>query len=202
MDIPALVRAQKDYFRTGATLEIPFRRRALDTLERAVTDREGELLSALAGDLGKSPTEAYLCEMGLVRSELGYVKRRFPRWARPRRAATPLSQFPAKSFTLPRPYGVCLVMSPWNYPLLLSLDPLIGAIAAGNCCVVKPSAYAPHTSAALEGLIRDCFPRSTWRPPPGAVRKTRLFWTSPLTTSFLPAGPRWAARSWRRPPSA
>ena len=188
MDIPALVRAQKDYFRTGATLEISFRRRALDTLERAVMDREGELLSALAGDLGKSPTEAYLCEMGLVRSELGYVKRRFPRWARPRRAATPLSQFPAKSFTLPRPYGVCLVMSPWNYPLLLSLDPLIGAIAAGNCCVVKPSAYAPHTSAALEGLIRDCFPPEYVAAAPGGRAENQTLLDQPFDNIFFTGG--------------
>ena len=146
MDIQALVSAQRTYFRTGATLDLAFRQRALDTLEDALRAREGDLLDALKADLGKSAGEGYLCEVGLTRSELFYVKKHFRRWAKAKRVPTPMSLFPGKSFTLPRPYGVSLIMAPWNYPILLSLEPLIGAIAAGNCCILKPSAYAPATS--------------------------------------------------------
>ena len=158
MDLASLVAAQRAYFRTGATLDLAFRRRALDTLEEALRAREGALLDALRADLGKSAGEGYLCEVGLTRSELSYVKRYFARWAGAKRVSTPLFLFPGKSFTLPRPYGVSLILAPWNYPILLSLEPLIGAIAAGNCCVLKPSAYAPASSAALRELVEACFP--------------------------------------------
>ena len=158
MTIQELTAAQRAFFRTGATLDLSFRKRALDKLEEAIRAREGELLSALRADLGKSDTEGYLCEVGLALSELSFIKRRFARWARDRRVFTPLALFPARSLTLREPYGVVLVMSPWNYPLLLTLDPLIGAIAAGNCCVVKPSAYAPAASTVLRDLIAACFP--------------------------------------------
>lgn len=158
MDIQALVSAQRAYFRTGATLDLTFRQQALDTLEDALRAREGALLDALKADLGKSAGEGYLCEVGLTRSELSYVKKHFRRWAKAKGVATPMSLFPGKSFTLPRPYGVSLIMAPWNYPILLSLEPLIGAIAAGNCCILKPSAYAPAASAALRELVEACFP--------------------------------------------
>lgn len=158
MNIQALVSAQRAYFRTGATLDLTFRQQALDTLEDALRAREDALLDALKADLGKSAGEGYLCEVGLTRSELSYVKKHFRRWAKAKRVPTPMSLFPGKSFTLPRPYGVSLIMAPWNYPILLSLEPLIGAIAAGNCCILKPSAYAPATSAALRELVEACFP--------------------------------------------
>ena len=158
MTIHEITAAQRAFFRTGATLELSFRLEALDKLARAVREREGELLAALKADLGKSETEAYLCEIGMVRSELSFVKKHLPRWGKDRRVSTPLALFPAKSFTVQEPYGVVLVMSPWNYPLLLALDPLIGAIAAGNCCVIKPSAYAPATSRAVRELAEACFP--------------------------------------------
>ena len=158
MDLASLVAAQRAYFRTGPTLDLAFRRRALDTLEEALRAREGALLDALKADLGKSAGEGYLCEVGLTRSELSYVKRHFARWAEAKRVSTPLFLFPGKSFTLPRPYGVSLILAPWNYPILLSLEPLIGAITAGNCCVLKPSAYAPASSAALRELVEACFP--------------------------------------------
>ncbi len=158
MDMQSLVASQRAFFRTGATLDLSFRQAALNTLEQAIRAGEGELLAALKTDLNKSAAEGYLCEVGLVLSELSYLKRHLPRWARTRRVPTPLTQFPAKSYIFRDPYGVVLMMSPWNYPLLLALDPLIGAMAAGNCCVVKPSAYAPASSAALRDLLSRCFP--------------------------------------------
>ena len=158
MEIQELVSAQRAFFRTGATRELSFRKEALAKLKGAIQAREGELLAALRADLGKSDAEGYLCEVGLTLAELSFAERHLARWARERRVGTPLALFPARSTLITEPYGVALIMSPWNYPLLLTLDPLIGAIAAGNCCVVKPSAYAPAVSAALRELIAHCFP--------------------------------------------
>jgi len=115
--IHEITAAQRAFFRTGATLELSFRLDALDKLARAVRDREEALLAALKADLGKSETEGYLCEIGMVLSELSFVKKHLPRWGKDRRVSTPLALFPAKSFTVQEPYGVVLVMSPWNYPL-------------------------------------------------------------------------------------
>ena len=153
-----LVEKQRTYFAEGKTLPIEARLRALGLLEQAIRGREKELCRALKADLGKSRTESYMCEVGLTLSELGYVRRHLRSWSRDRRVSTPLAQFHAKSFTVQEPYGVVLVMSPWNYPVLLTLEPLIGALAAGNCCVVKPSAYSPETSRVMAELLREIFP--------------------------------------------
>ena len=108
--------------------------------------------------MGKSPSEAYMCEVGLTLSELTFQIRHLKGWARQKRHRTDLTNFHGKSFSLWEPYGCVLVMSPWNYPFLLTMEPLIGAVAAGNCCVAKPSAYSPKTSAAIRALIQDVFP--------------------------------------------
>lgn len=153
-----LVEKQRAYFAKGETLSVQRRLQALERLEKALRDGEEELCRAMKADLGKSRTEGYMCEVGLTLSELGYVKRHLRSWSRDRRVRTPLAQFHARSFTVQEPYGVVLVMSPWNYPVLLTLEPLIGALAAGNCCVVKPSAYSPETSAVMARLLRGVFP--------------------------------------------
>ena len=158
MDIQALIAAQRAYFNTGATLPLSTRRAALQCLRAAITAHEGDITAALRSDLNKSPTESYMCEIGMTLSELRFVERHLDSWARDRRHLTPLAQFPAKSLTVSQPYGVVLIMSPWNYPFLLTMEPLIGAIAAGNCCVVKPSAYSPATSAVLRDILAECFP--------------------------------------------
>ncbi len=158
MDIQALLTAQRAYFSTGATLPLSTRKGALKRLKTAIQRREGDICAALRSDLNKSPAESYMCEVGLTLSELSYVERHMPFWMGDRRHLTPLAQFPARSFTVQEPYGVVLIMSPWNYPFLLTMEPLIGAIAAGNCCVVKPSAYSPATSAVVRDILTECFP--------------------------------------------
>ena len=158
MDIQALVTAQRAYFNTGAPLPLSARRAALQRLREAITAHERDITAALRSDLNKSPTESYMCEIGMTLSELRFVERHLDGWARDRRHLTPLAQFPAKSLTVSEPYGVVLIMSPWNYPFLLTVEPLIGAIAAGNCCVVKPSAYSPATSAVVRDILAECFP--------------------------------------------
>lgn len=158
MHAEELVKKQRNYFRSGKTLDLSGRRDALDRLERAILKYEEELYEALFLDLGKSRAEAYMCEVGLTLSELRYVKKHLTKWSRDRLVHTPLAQFHAKSFTVQEPYGVVLVMSPWNYPVLLTLEPLIGALAAGNCCVVKPSAYSPETTRVMARLLGESFP--------------------------------------------
>lgn len=158
MEIHQLVESQRRFFQTGATLPVSFRVEMLKRLREAVERRQGDIGAALAADLGKSGYESFMCETGLVRSELNYMIRHAARLAGERTAPTPLAQFAARSFRKPSPYGNTLIMSPWNYPILLTLDPLADAIAAGNTAIVKPSAYAPASSALLAELIGDCFP--------------------------------------------
>ena len=158
MNIHETVQAQRAYFSTGATLPVSFRLEMLRKLRDAVDRRERDLADALSADLGKSAYESFMCEIGLARTEITYMLRHTRRLAGERTVRTPLAQFAARSFRKPSPYGNTLIMSPWNYPILLTLDPLADAIAAGNTAVVKPSAYAPAASALLAEIIGDCFP--------------------------------------------
>ena len=158
MNIHETVQAQRAYFNTGATLPVSFRLEMLRKLRDAVDRRERDLADALSADLGKSAYESFMCEIGLARTEITYMLRHIRRLAGERTVRTPLAQFAARSFRKPSPYGNTLIMSPWNYPILLTLDPLADAIAAGNTAVVKPSAYAPAASALLAEIIGDCFP--------------------------------------------
>ena len=158
MNIHETVQAQRAYFNTRATLPVSFRLEMLRKLRDAVDRYEAQISEALAADLGKSAYESFMCEIGLARTEITYMLRHTRRLAGERTVRTPLAQFAARSFRKPSPYGNTLIMSPWNYPVLLTLDPLADAIAAGNTAVVKPSAYAPAASALLAEIIGDCFP--------------------------------------------
>lgn len=157
MLIDDAVAKQRDYFDTGATIDIDGRVDALVRLRRAIKNAEPRIIEALAEDLGKPSQESLMCEIGLTLSELRHQLGNLRSWAEPRRARTDIANFPAKSFTIAEPYGVVLVMAPWNYPFLLCMEPLIGAIAAGNCCVVKPSAYAPATSRIVADIVAQAF---------------------------------------------
>ena len=158
MEIQELAAQQRTYFNTGATRTAAFRRQALERLRAALLEREEELNAALLADLNKAPAESYFTETGMVLEELRFQLKHFEKWARPRRVITPLAQFPSRGELLPEPYGCVLIMAPWNYPVQLCLTPLVGAIAAGNCAVVKPSAYAPASSAAIARLLGEIFP--------------------------------------------
>lgn len=157
-EIQSLVNQQRRFFQTGATLPITVRLEALRKLQNTIRQREHEILEALHADLGKSHAEGYMCEVGTCLSEISHMLRHLPRYAKEKTVATPLAQFAARSYIKPVPYGVALVMSPWNYPVLLAIDPLVDAIAAGNTVILKPSAYSPNTSAVLHSLLADCFP--------------------------------------------
>ncbi len=129
----------------------------LRRLKSGIQAHEEEILNALKEDLNKAHFESYGTEVGLVLEEICYILKHLKDWAQPQKVRTPLTSFPAKSYIYPEPYGVTLIMSPWNYPFMLSLIPLIGALAAGNCAVLKPSAYSAHTSAILSMILRENF---------------------------------------------
>ena len=156
-EIKEIVQKQRSYFYTGATLPVEKRLDALKKLKTCIQKYEPLINEALKRDLGKSNFESYMCEVGLVLSELSYMIRHTPSYAKEKTVLTPLAQFASRSYKKPSPYGVVLVMSPWNYPFLLTIDPLIDAIAAGNTVVLKPSAYSPHTSRVIETIITECF---------------------------------------------
>lgn len=156
-EIEKLLRKQRKFFKNGKTFDLEYRRRSLKRLYRAIQKYETRICSAMYCDLGKSEMESCMCEIRLTLSELSYVDRHVEKWASSKRVHTPMGNFPAKSFTVQEPYGVVLVMAPWNYPFLLCMEPLIGAVAAGNCCIVKPSAYAPATSRIVARMIREVF---------------------------------------------
>lgn len=157
-EITSVVARQREYFSSGATLPIKYRIDALKKLRNALIENEQAIAQAIKQDLGKSAEESYMCETGLVISEISYLLRHIRSFAKEKSVMTPLAQFASRSYKKPSPYGVTLIMSPWNYPVLLTLDPLADAIAAGNTAIVKPSAYSPATSALLQKLIRDIFP--------------------------------------------
>ncbi len=157
-EIKNLISKQREYFYSGRTLPVESRIQALKRLKSAIISREDAINAAIQKDLGKSEFESYMCETGLVLSEISYMIRHTRRFAKEKTVYTPLSQFHSRSFKKHSPYGVVLIMSPWNYPFLLTIDPLVDAIAAGNTAIVKPSAYSPYTSAVIAELIKDCFP--------------------------------------------
>ena len=156
--IQDIINKQRAFFRSGKTLSVPFRKEHLEKLKEVLLENDGKIGAALMSDLGKSSVEAYMCETGMVLSELSHATRHIRSYSRRRRVPTPLAQFPARSFIIPEPYGNVLVMSPWNYPLLLSLAPVISAVAAGNTVILKPSAYSPATSAVIADIVRKVFP--------------------------------------------
>ena len=156
--IQDLLKRQRDYFNAGHTLSVDGRVAALRKLYSVIQQREADINAALGADLGKSAFEGFMCETGLAMTEVSYMIRHARRLARRQRVHTPLAQFASVSFRQPSPYGNVLIMSPWNYPFLLSIDPLADAIAAGNTVIVKPSAYSPATSRIIAKIVEECFP--------------------------------------------
>ena len=157
MQIDELLKKQREYYRTGATLSVGFRITQLKKLYVAVKKYEAEINAALTADLGKSSFEGFMCESGLALTEISYMIRHTRKFAAEKRVRTPLAQFASRSYRKPGPYGNVLIMSPWNYPFLLSIEPLADAIAAGNTVILKPSAYSPATSSIVEKIVSKYF---------------------------------------------
>lgn len=156
--ITGIVAELRGFFGSGATLAADFRLDALGALHGALQEYEQDILAALQADLGKSPAEGYLSELGLVLKEIGFARKHLRRWMRPSRARIPLFAQPAYGRVYYEPFGVTLNISPWNYPFQLALMPLVSAIAAGNCMALKPSSKAPHTAEMLKKLVTMALP--------------------------------------------
>lgn len=148
---------QKEYFAAGKTLPVSFRIKQLRLLRRAIKNNEEKLLASLQEDMGKSPHESYLSEIVLVLQEIDYAIKNLAKWSKPQKVKTPIPLIPARSYIYPEPYGVALIIGPWNYPFQLIFAPLVAAIAAGNCAVVKPSELTPLTKLTIKNIINEYF---------------------------------------------
>lgn len=157
-NIEMLLERQRSFFEKGSTRNIDFRIRQLLHLKKSIKNNEPQILEALKKDLNKSPFESYATEVGMVLEEINYLLKNIRRLAKTERVRTPITQFPSVSRIYKEPYGSVLIMAPWNYPIQLSLSPLAGAIAAGNCVILKPSEYAPHSMAVLKKVVEEVFP--------------------------------------------
>ena len=153
-----LLEKQKEFFKSGKTLDIKTRLIYLKKLKTSIKNHEKEILEALKNDLGKSETEAYMCEIGLTLDEISYMIKNIKKFAQEKTVSTPLTNFHAKSKLKLVPRGNVLIMSPWNYPFLLSFEPLVDAISAGNTVILKPSAYSPATTNIVYKIIEEVFP--------------------------------------------
>jgi aldehyde dehydrogenase (NAD+) len=156
-DLSSIVAHQRQYYDSGSTRDISFRRQRLLELKAAVAVREDKILAALKADLGKSAYEGYASEIGIVLKDIRFTLKYLRSWTNPRKVRTPLICFPSTSVVYAEPYGVVLIISPWNYPFQLSLAPLVAAMAAGNGCVLKPSEFAPETAAVISEMIAETF---------------------------------------------
>ena len=157
-NIDLILESQRKFFRSGATLSVEYRVEMLKKLYDTIKENKKEIAIALQQDLGKSEFESFMCETGMVLSEITYMIKNAAKLSAKKKVATPLAQFPSASYQMPVPYGNVLVMSPWNYPFLLAMDPVVDAIAAGNTVVLKPSAYSPATSEIVKTIIESVFP--------------------------------------------
>lgn len=156
-EIESVIEKQRKYFATGVTRDVKFRTEKLKLLKKALLDNEKKIAEALENDIGKCPTEGFMCETGLVISEINYMVKHIKQFSRDKRVHTPITNFCSRSFVKTEPYGSVLIISPWNYPVLLSFEPLVDAIAAGNTVVLKPAAYSAQTSRVIAEIAKKYF---------------------------------------------
>jgi len=158
METIRLVKDQRDFFLSGSTLPCDFRLEQLSKMKALIRQNEEKIIQALFSDFRKPPVETYMSEIYLTLDELNLSVRNLRKWMKPKRVSSNLLNFPSTSMIMKEPFGVTLIISPWNYPFQLGILPLIGAMAAGNCAVLKPSEYSPATSGLMEEIINNNFP--------------------------------------------
>lgn len=186
----SMLERMRRFFESGETQDCGFRIRSLRRLRCGIAENEPALLEAIRMDLGKSAFEAYECELLSVYQEIDESIRRLRSWSKSRRVKTPWYHFPAASRLYPEPLGVSLILSPWNYPFLLAVSPLVAAVSAGCCAVVKPSEDAPHTAAALEALLTGCFEAEHVVCVQGGVCESERLLALPFDKIFFTGSPR------------
>jgi aldehyde dehydrogenase (NAD+) len=186
--IPELVKMQRTFFGRGETKDIAFRIRQLKELRKAIIENEGNILDALRTDLKGPVFEAYSAELAFPLHEIGFAIKNLKSWASPSKVPTPLMHWPASSRIHPEPLGVVLIISPWNVPFKLLIDPLVGAMAAGNCAILKPSEVASHTSSTAAKMIRDHFDSSFVAVVEGAAEQTQALLAQRFDHIFFTGG--------------
>lgn len=167
-----LIQNQRNFFRNGTTKRLEFRKEMLKRLKKAILKHESAIIEALYNDLGKSEAEAVSTEIGMILNEINGVLKHLPQWRKKERAKTNLFNLPGKSYTIREPYGVTLIIGPWNYPFQLVMAPLVGAIAGGNTAVVKPSEIASHTAAVIDLILSETFDREYIAVVQGGIPET------------------------------
>ncbi len=187
--IKSIVESQKAYFHTGKTLPYAHRAEALKKLKRVLVEREEDLFSALESDFRKPPFESFVSETGYLQKDIEHTLTHLHEWMRPERVSGTFLSFPSKSKIYKEPYGVCLVISPWNYPIQLALAPAISAIAAGNTVIIKPSEHAPATAALIAEIIASCFSPQFVAVIQGEVPETTALMEEPLDYVFFTGSP-------------
>ncbi|MBP5246722.1 MAG: aldehyde dehydrogenase family protein [Fibrobacter sp.] len=178
------------FFETGKTLDVDFRLQMLESLYAWIQTHQSEIEKALFQDLSKSGFEAFMTEIGIALSEISHVKKHLKKWVQKEKVKTPISLFPAKSYKLYRPYGPVLILSPWNYPFLLAVEPLVSAIAAGNTAVVKPSLKTPHVADLLLKLALEVFPDAEVQVALGDHALADALMAEPFQFIFFTGSPR------------
>lgn len=181
----ALIEKQRTYFRTGATQDVSFRIKKLKALKKALKSRENEIFEALREDFRKSTFETYVSEIGMVYEEINYIIKRLKLWAEPEKVDTPITIHPGSSYIYRVPYGVTLIIGAWNYPLQLTLVPLVGAIAAGNCAILKPSELSPNTSKITAEIMQEVFDEEYVAVVEGGVEATQQLLAEELDFIFF-----------------
>ena len=184
-----IITRQRAFFLSGKTRPIRWRKQALLDLAACIRRYETRINAALQADMNKSATEVYMTETGIVLDEIRYHLSHLDRWARERWVRTPLAQFPSVSYVSPEPYGTVLIMSPWNYPVQLCLEPLVGAISAGCTAVLKPSAYAPATSQVLADMMEESFPPEYITVIQGGREENKALLEEPFDYIFFTGSP-------------
>ncbi len=158
MEYSQLIQKQREFYLLGKTKNVSYRIETLNLIRKLIKNNEQELMEALKEDLNKTEFDSYLTEIGVILQEIQFTLKHIEKWVKPRKVKSSLAQLGSNSYIYPEPYGVALIIAPWNYPFQLAVGPLIGAIAAGNCAILKPSELTPRTSALLLKLIQNHFP--------------------------------------------
>ncbi|MDU2309132.1 MAG: aldehyde dehydrogenase [Staphylococcus epidermidis] len=175
----------KAFFNTHKTKNLKFRKQQLKLLSKNIKNHENELLDALYKDLGKSKVEAYATEIGMLLKSIKLMRKELKNWSKTKQTDTPLYLFPTKSYIKKEPYGTVLIIGPFNYPVQLVFEPLIGAIAAGNTAIVKPSELTPHVAIVIRDIIEDTFDETYVSVVEGGIEETQTLLSLPFDYIFF-----------------
>lgn len=185
MNISSLITKQKDYFYNGKTRDIIGRKKYLQKLYEGIQRYEAEIFKALKLDLNKSENESYTTEVGYTLKEISFISKHLGSWSKPKRVKTAMTHIGSRGKVVPEPYGVTLVIAPWNYPFQLAMAPLVGAIAAGNTVVLKPSELTPNVSSIITKLVREVFPEELVAVVEGGVEESTALLQEPFDYIFF-----------------